>query len=165
MKITAWKFGKDSVTVKYETSDGAYALKTADEPKEALYKAAAEVAREARDALGLIFEASFSAIAVSYGDNPSAEIVLRAGTAIGESAEVKCPKIDRRRHIDLDAETRTLPGMDANEVPFVYNRFVELNLSIDVFLKEAEAFVLLIPSREPTLFDELDISERDEEED
>jgi hypothetical protein len=95
-----------------------------------------------------------TAIAISYGDNPNAAIVLNTGTAIREFAEVKCPKIDRSRHLNPDAELQTLPGMDTNTIPFVYNHFVNLNLTIDVFLKEAEAFVLSRPKREPTLFDE-----------
>ena len=82
-----------------------------------------------------------------------------------EFAEIKCPKIDRRQHLDQDAEIQTLPGMDANKTPLVYNRFVELNLAIDIFIKESEAFVLSRPKREPTLFDELDISEREEGDD
>jgi hypothetical protein len=49
---------------------------------------------------------------------------------------------------------QTLPGMEANKMPFVYNNFVELNLAIDIFLKEAEAFVLSAQKREPVLFDE-----------
>jgi hypothetical protein len=165
MKITAWKFGRGNLTVKYETSDGTYSLKTADEPKESLYTAAVEVANETKSALGFNFDVSFSAITISYGDNPNAAIVLNKGTPIMEFAEVKCPKIDRRRHLDRDAEIQTLPGMDANTIPFVYNNFVNLNLAIDVFLKEAEAFVLSRPKREPTLFDELDISEREDEDD
>jgi hypothetical protein len=161
MTITAWKFGRGNLTVKYETSDGAYTLKTADEPKATLYNAAVEVAKETQIALSFVFDVSFSAITISYGDNPNAAIVLNTGTSILEYAEVKCPKIDRSQHLDPDAEIQTLPGMDANTVPFVYNNFINLNLAIDVFLKEAEAFVLSKPKREPTLFDELDISERD----
>jgi hypothetical protein len=163
MKITAWKFGKDDLTVKYETADGAYTLKTMDEPARTLYSAAADVVDKAKSALGFDFDVSFSAISVNYGGKPSAAIVLDAKTSILKFAEVKCPKIDRRRHLDKDAETRTLSGMDANAIPLVYNRFVNLNLAIDVFLKEAEAFVLSRPKREPTLFDELDISEREGE--
>jgi hypothetical protein len=163
MKITAWKFGKGNLTVKYETQDGAYTLKTEDEPKETLYNAAVAVAEETRAALGFIFEVSFSAITISYGDSPNAAIVLNTGTTIKEFAEVKCPKIDRRQHLDTNAEMQTLPGIDANKVPFVYNRFVELNLAVDVFLKEAEDFVLSKPKHEPTLFDELDITEGGEE--
>jgi hypothetical protein len=165
MKITAWKFGKGNLTVKYETSDGAYTLKTEDEPKESLYKAAVEVANETKSVLGFNFDVSFSAINISYGDNPNAAIVLNTGTSILEFADIKCPKIDRRQHLDSDAETQTLPGMEANTIPFVYNNFVELNLAIDVFLKEAEAFVLSKPKREPTLFNELDISEREDKDD
>jgi hypothetical protein len=165
MKITAWKFGKGNLTVKYETSDGAYTLKTEDEPKESLYKAAVEVANETKSALGFNFDVSFSAINISYGDNPNAAIVLNTGTSILEFADVKCPKIDRRQHLDQDAEMQTLPGMDANTIPLVYNNFVNLNLAIDIFLKEAEAFVLSRPKREPTLFDELDISEREDGDD
>jgi hypothetical protein len=163
MKITARKFGKGNLTVKYETQDGAYTLKTEDEPKEALYRAAAEVATETKAALGFLFDVSFSAITISYGDNPNAAIVLNTGTSINEFADVKCPKINRRQHLGQDAEIPTLPGMDANKTPFIYNRFVELNLAIDIFLKESEAFVLSKPKREPTLFDELDISEREDE--
>jgi hypothetical protein len=165
MKITAWKFGKGDFTVKYETSDGTYAIKTENEPEKRLYSAAAEVAAETKYALGFNFDGSFSAVSVSYGDNPNAVIVLDTGTAIGETAEVKCPKIDRRQHLDPDAEIQTLPGMDANTTPFVYNKFVELNLAIDVFLKEAEAFVLSKPRREPDLFDQPDISGREDDED
>ena len=32
LKITAWKFGIDNLTVKYENADGSYTLKTEDEP-------------------------------------------------------------------------------------------------------------------------------------
>jgi hypothetical protein len=163
MKITAWKFGKNNLTVKYETLDGAYTLKIEDDPKESLYKAAVEVANETRSVLGFNFDVSFSAVTISYGDNQNAAIVLNTGTTIGEFAEVKCPKIDRHQHLDTDAEMQTLPGMDANTIPFVYNNFADLNLTIDTFLKEAEAFVLSMPKREPTLFDELDISEREDE--
>ena len=162
MRITAWKFGKDNLTVKYEIKDGAYTLKTADEPVESLYRAAAEVAIETRAALRFLFDASFSAITISYGsDKPNAAIVLTMGTLIRESAEVKCPKIDRRQHLDTNAGMETLPGMDANTIPFVYNKFVELNLAIDVFLKEAEAFVLSRKQRQLALFDKLDISEHE----
>jgi hypothetical protein len=163
MKITAWKFGNGNLTVKYETSDGAYTLKTEDDPKESLYKAAVEVANETKSALGFNFDVSFSAIAVNYGDNPNAAIVLNTGTAIMEFADIKCPKIDRSQHLDREAEIPALPGMNANTIPFIYNNFVELNLAIDVFLKEAEAFVLSRPKREPSLFDEPDFSEREDE--
>jgi hypothetical protein len=162
MKITVWKFGKGNLTVKYETLDGSYTLKTGDDPKESLYKAAVEIANKTKSALGFNFDVSFSAITISYGDNPNAAIVLDTGTSILEFAEVKCPKIDRSRHLDQDAELQTLPGMEANKIPLVYNNFVELNLTIDVFLKEVEAFVLSKPKREPTLFDGLDISERED---
>jgi hypothetical protein len=165
MKIAAWKFGKGNLTVKYETSDGLYALKTEDEPKESLYRAAAEIANETKSALGFNFGVSFSAIAISYGDNPNAAIVLDTGTSIMKFAEVKCPKIGRKQHLDQEAEMQTLPGMEANTIPLVYNNFVELNLAIDVFLKEAEAFILSRPKCEPTLFDDLDISEREDEDD
>jgi hypothetical protein len=162
MKITAWKFGKGNLTVKYETSDGAYTLKTEDKLKESLFRAAAEVANETKSALGFNFDVSFSAITISYGDNPNAAIVLNTGTSIMEFADVKCPKINRKKHLDQDADIQTLPGMDTNTTPFVYNSFIELNLTIDVFLKEAEAFLLSRPKREPTLFDEPDISERED---
>jgi hypothetical protein len=150
MKITAWKFGKGNLTVKYETSGGTYTLKTEDDPEESLYKAAVEVANETKSALGFNFDVSFSAITISYGDNPNVAIVLNTGTSILEFADVKCPKIDRRQHLDQDAEMQTLPGMDANTIPLVYNNFVELNLAVDIFFKEAEAFVLSKPKREPT---------------
>jgi hypothetical protein len=162
MKITAWKFGKDSITVKYETSDGAYTLKTEDNPSGSLYTAAAEIAYETKLALGFNFDVSFSAVAISYGDNPNAAIVLTTGTSILKFADVKCPKIDRGQHLDQDADMQPLPGMDVNTIPLVYNNFVNLNLAIDVFLKEAEAFVLSKPEREPTLFDEPDVSERED---
>jgi hypothetical protein len=165
MKITAWKFGKDNLTVKYENSEGAYTLKTGEEPKESLYKAAVEVAEYTKAELGFNFDVSFSAINISYGKNPTAAIVLNTVTSTGEIVEVKCPKINRKQHFDETAKTQTLPGMDANTVCFVYNSFSELNLAIDVFLKEAEAFVLSKPKREPTLFDELDISESEDEDD
>jgi hypothetical protein len=160
MKITAWKFGKNNLTVKYETPNGTYTLKTEDEPKGSLYAAALEIANETKSALGFNFDVSFLSITISYGDNLNAAIVLNTGTSILKFAEVKCPKIDRSKHLDIDMETQTLPGMDTNTIPLVYNKFVELNLTIDVFLKEAEAFVLSKPKREPTLFDELDVSER-----
>ena len=162
MKITAWKFGNDNVTVKYETQDGAYTLKTEDEPKESLYAAAVGVANETKSALGFNFDVSFSSITINNGDAPNARIVLDTRTSIMQFAEVKCPKIDRRQHLDQDAEMPILPGMDANTSPFVYKRFVELNLAIDIFLKESEAFVLSRPKRKPTLFDEPDSSEREE---
>jgi hypothetical protein len=165
MKIIAWKFGKSNLTVKYETKEGSYTLKTEDEPDDALYDAAVEVAKKTRSALGFIFEVSFSAITISYGDEPNAAIVLKTGTSIMDFAEVKCPKIDRRQHLDPDAEIQTLPGMDVNTIPFVYNNFVELNLTIDIFLKEIEAFVLSKPKREPDLFDELDATEHEEGDD
>jgi hypothetical protein len=163
MKITAWKFGNNNLTVKYETSDGTYTLKTEDEPERSLYAAALEVANETKSALGFNFDVSFLSITINYGDNPNAAIVLNTGTSILEFAEVKCPKIDRSQCLDIDAETQTLPGMDANTIHLVYKNFVELNLTIDVFLKEAEAFVLSKPKREPTLFDELDVSEHEHE--
>jgi hypothetical protein len=107
-------------------------------------------------------EAAASAVAISCGDNPNAAIVFGTGTSINEFAEVKCPKIDRSRRLDPFAEMQTLPGMDAN-APLVYNKFAKLNLAIDVFLKEAEAFVLSLSKRDPGLFDDPDISEIEKE--
>jgi hypothetical protein len=159
MKITAWKFGKSNLTVKYETPDGAYTLKTEGPPGDSLYDAATEIARETKLALGFAFDVSFLSVTIGYGDNPSATIVLKTKTSIIKFAEVKCPKIDRSLHLDPDAETQTLPGIDANTKPFVYTDFTELNLAIDVFLKEAEAFVLSRPKHEPALFDEEDDGE------
>ena len=146
LKITAWKFGIDNLTVKCENADGSYTLKTEDEPQPSLYKAAADVVDETKAALGLNFGCSFSSVAISDGNEPSAAIVLSAETAIAAFAEVKCPKIDRAKS----------PGMDANKTPLVYVRFVDLNLALDAFLEEAKAFVLTKPKREPGLFDEED---------
>ena len=111
---------------------------------------------ETKAALGLNFGCSFSSVTISDGNEPSATIVLNAETAIAAFAEVKCPKIDRAKSLDMDADTQTLPGMDANRTPLVYVRFVDLNLALDAFLEEAKAFVLTKPKREPGLFDEED---------
>ena len=156
LKITAWKFGIDNLTVKYENADGSYTLRTEDEPKSSLYKAAADVVDETKAALGLNFGCSLSSVAISDGNEPSAAIVLSAETAIAAFAEVRCPKIDRAKILDMDAETQTLPGMDANKATFAYVRFVDLNLALDAFLEEAKAFVLAKPKRKPSLFDEED---------
>ena len=130
LKVTAWKFGIDNLTVKYENDDGSYTLKTTDEPQSSLYKAAADVVDETKAAFGLNFGCSFSSVTISDGNEPYATIVLNAETASAAFAEVKCPRIDRSQTLDMDAETLTLPGMDANKAQFVYVRFVDLNLAL-----------------------------------
>jgi hypothetical protein len=61
IKIEGWKFGRDTVTVKYENDGCLYTLVTAKEPRSELYKAASDIADETRRVMGFNFGASFSA--------------------------------------------------------------------------------------------------------
>jgi len=153
MNVIGFKFRTDCTTVKY-TDKNEYTIKTIMPPQGSLYDAAQIVAQETQQALGFNFDVSFVGVNISTGNEPSATIVLKTGTTLLGFAEIKCPKIDRSKRIDLNAEMQTLPGMEANTIPLVYQRFVELNLAIDVFLAEAKTFVLSEPKREPELFDE-----------
>ena len=112
--------------------------------------------RETKSVMGFDFEVSLLSVELNTGDEPCATVTLSTGTALTGTAEVKCPKIGRKKKLDLEAEMKhpVLPGMDANTVPWVYTCFPELNEVLDVFLEEAAAFVAAMPRREPELFDE-----------
>jgi hypothetical protein len=155
MKIVGFKFGKDTVTVKYEEGGGTYTLVTGKEPRSELYGAAADIADETRDVMGFKFIVSFSALSIIAGEKESlAAIALEAGTALDETAEIKCPKIGRKKIIDLSAVgAPPLPGMDANTAVERYAKHENLNLAIDVFLKEAERFARDCGKGERGLFD------------
>jgi hypothetical protein len=155
IKIIGWKFGVDNVTVKYERGGGMYTLKTLKEPRAELYKAAVDVANETCKVMGFEFNASFSALAVGNGEKGEAvTIILDAKTALGKAAELKCPQISRAKKIDVSAiGAPTLPGMDANTVVERYAKHENFNLTVDVFLKEAERFVRDCGQKERGLFD------------
>ena len=155
MRITAWKFGKeDSVTVKYENKNGSYTLTTSEEPHKSLYSAATDIAKEAKEVLGFNFAVSFSALTINSGEEPVATIILDMVTTLPQMAEIKCPKISRKKVLDISALDTSLPGIEANTIPERYSKHINLNLAIDVFLKAAEVFVKSIPKHERGLFDE-----------
>jgi hypothetical protein len=156
MNITAFKFGIEDVTVKYEDGCSAYTLKTEKDPESSLYSAASDIAEETRDVMGFQFPAAFSALTINSGEKVTATVTLDAATALREKAEVKCPKISRAKKLDPAALEPALPGIGANTIQFRYADHENLNLAIDVFLKEAEAFVKAVRKheKEPSLFDE-----------
>jgi hypothetical protein len=157
--VVGWKFGKDTVTVKYENNGCLYTLATAKEPRSALLEAASEIAVETRRVMGFRFGASFSALAINAGSGETkttATVILDAETALGESAELKCPKISRAKKLDLSlVGEQTFPGMEAEAfIPERYADHETLNLTIDGFLTEAERFVRDCGKKERGLFDD-----------
>jgi hypothetical protein len=157
MIISMFKFGKnDTVTVKYGDNNSEYALTTGDDPGSSLYQAATDVAEEAKDVMGFTFTVSFSGLAINFGKQTTATIILDAAAALDKTAEIKCPQISRKRVFCTEALDPVLPGLDANTVPVRYAEHIELNLAIDVFLKEAAAFVKNKNKRPPELFDNIE---------
>ncbi|MDR1220351.1 MAG: hypothetical protein LBK73_12190 [Treponema sp.] len=166
IKIIGWKFGGDNITVKYERGVGMYTLKTLKEPRSELYKAAVDVANETLEVMEFKFSASLSVLAVGRDEEGEAvTITLYAGTALGKTAELKCPQISRRKIIDfLAIGAPPLPGVDANTAIERYADHETFNLTIDIFLNEAERFVRDCGKKERGLFDEDDLEARNAKE-